>query len=77
MCPRPSLSLGYKISESCEKGPDREAGGDSLWKGGAQAEEKGVVPELPAGSQCPELAQHVDTEPVPDLKPPSQPEGKR
>lgn len=31
---------------------------------------QGVVPELPAGSQCPELAQHVDTEPVPDLKPP-------
>lgn len=46
-------------------------------EGGAQGEEKGVVPELPAGSQCPELAQHVDTQPVPDLKPPFQPEGKR
>lgn len=43
---------------------------------GAQGEEKGVVSELPAGSQCPELAQHVDAEPVPDLKPPFQPEGK-
>lgn len=39
-------------------------------KGGNRGEEKGVVPELPAGSQCPELARRVDTEPVPDLKPP-------
>lgn len=30
-------------------------------KRGAWGEEKGVVPELPAGAQCPELAQHVDT----------------
>lgn len=44
---------------------------------GALGEEKGVAPELPAGSQCPELAQHVDTEPGPDLKPPFLPEGKR
>lgn len=47
----------------------------------AQCEEgesrKGVVPELPAGSQCPELARRVDAEPGPDLKPPSLPEGKR
>jgi len=42
----------------------------------AQGREKGVVAGLPAGSQCPELAQHVDTEPVPDLKLPFQPEGK-
>ncbi len=45
-------------------------------KRGAQREEQGVVPELPAGSQCPELAQHVDTEPVPDLKPPFSARGK-
>lgn len=38
---------------------------------------KGVVPELPAGSQCPKLARRVDAEPGPDLKPPSLPEGKR
>lgn len=44
---------------------------------GALGEEKGVAPELPAGSQCPELAQHVDTEPGPDLKSPFLPEGKR
>lgn len=40
---------------------------------GARGEQTGVVPGLPAGSQCPELAQHVDTEPEPDLKP----KGKR
>lgn len=44
---------------------------------GARGEETGVVPGLPAGSQCPELAQHVDTELVPDLKQSFQPEGKR
>lgn len=42
-----------------------------------QAEEEGVVRELPAGAQRPELARHVDTEPGPDLKPPALPEGKR
>lgn len=46
-------------------------------KKGPRGEEKGVVPELPAGSQLPELARHVDTEPGPDLKPPELPEGKR
>lgn len=46
-------------------------------KKGAQGEEQGVVLQLPAGSQCLELAQHVDTEPVPDLKLPFQLEGKR
>ena len=35
-----------------------------------------VRAELPAGLQCPELAQHVDSEPVPDLKLPFQPGGK-
>lgn len=33
-------------------------------EGGGQ----GVVPGLPAGSQHPELAQHVDSEPEPDLR---------
>lgn len=46
-------------------------------KKGARGEEKGVVAELPAGAQRPELARHVDTEPGPDLKPPVLPEGKR
>lgn len=41
-------------------------------KRGARGEEKGVVPELPAGSQSPELARHVDTEQGPDLKPPGE-----
>lgn len=46
-------------------------------QGERELEDKGVAPEPPAGSLCPELAQHVDTEPVPDLKPPIQPEGER
>lgn len=62
------LSLWYKILDSHEKGPDREAGGGSV-AGGCGA-------RLPAGSQCPELARHVDRELVPDLKLPPQPEGK-
>lgn len=45
-------------------------------KGALEEEEKGVASELPAGSLCPELAQHVDSEPGPDLKPPFLPEGK-
>lgn len=44
---------------------------------GARGEETGVVPGLPAGSQHPELAQHVDTEPPPDLKPSFHPVAKR
>ena len=46
-------------------------------KKGPRGEEKGVVPELPAGSQRPALARHVDTEPGPDLRPPVLPEAKR
>lgn len=43
----------------------RESGKAAL---GRQLRKKGVVPGLPVGLQCPELAQHVDTEPAPDLK---------
>lgn len=35
------LSLWYKIHESHEKGPDREAGGGWVWKGGQQGRGEG------------------------------------
>lgn len=44
---------------------------------GAQGKKKGVATGLPVGSQFPELAQHVDTEPMPDLRLHLQPKGKR
>lgn len=44
---------------------------------GALERRKGVASELPARSQCPELAQLVDTDLGPDLKPSFLPEGKR
>ena len=73
-CPPLRLSLWYKIQENHEKGPDSEAGRGSVWKRGTR---RGAGCGASAGSRCPELAQHVDTEPVPDLKPPFQLEGKR
>lgn len=44
---------------------------------GAQGKKEGVAAGLPVGSQFPELAQHVDTEPMPDLRLHLQPKGKR
>lgn len=66
---------GIKFLRAMRRAQTEEDGRDSVWKG-AKAEEKGVVPGLPADSLCPELAQHVDSKPLPDLKLPFQPERK-